>query len=151
MRRFRFRLTPLLRLRAQLERQSRRELATAMAAMSAIDQRLAAAEQGLRDCELQSVRTDAVGQLAKALDAGLRRHRWRLQKEQKDAQQRLDVVRADYATRARELKTLQNLRDQKKAVWRQDVARQEQAELDELSAMARSAQAIAAQPEGEVR
>ena len=150
MRRFRFRLTPVLRLRAQLERQARRELASAMAVVSAIDQKLAAAEQGLRDCELQSVRTDAVGQLAKALDAGLRRHRWRLQKEQKDAQQRLDVVRADYATKARELKTLQNLRDQKKAAWREEVAQQEQAELDELAATARSAR-LAVHQEGEVR
>ncbi len=149
MRRFRFRLTPLLRLRAQLERTARRELAIAMGAVSAIDQKLAASEQGLRDCEMQAARTDSIGQLAKAFENGLRRHRWRLGKQLQEAQQRLDVVRADYMTKAHELRTLQKLRDQKKAAWRLEVMQQEQSELDELAAMARTAQAAAVMGEGE--
>jgi flagellar export protein FliJ len=152
MRRFRFRLAPLLRLRAQLERQARRELAVAMGAVSAIDQKIAATDQGLRDCEQQAARGDSIGQLAKALENGLRRHRWRLGKQLQEAQQRLDVVRNDYAAKARELRTLQNLRDQKKAAWRVEVTQQEQAELDELAAMARTAQASAnEQGQGDIR
>ena len=141
MRRFRFRLLPLLRLRAQYERTARRELATAMAAVSAIDQKLAAAKQGLRDCEDQAARTDAIGQLAKGLENGLRRHQWRLQKQLTEAQQRLDAVRIDYAQKAKDLRALQRLREQKHVEWRAETQRAEQAELEELAALARSAAA----------
>jgi len=143
MRRFRFRLAPVLRLRAQLERTARRELATAMGAMATVDQKLAAAAAGLRDCADQASRADGVGQLAKGLEQGLRRHHWRLQKQRAEAQQRLDVVRADYTQKARDLKALQKLRDQQREAWRLEAQRAEQAELDELAAMARSVKAIA--------
>ena len=146
MRRFRFRLAPLLRLRAQFERASRRELAGAMGVVAGIDQKLAAAAQGLRECAEQGARPDAVGQLAKALENGLRRHHWRLQKQLKEAQQRLDVVRADYTQKQKDLRTLQKLRDQQRETWRKDALRAEQAELDELSSLARAA---AAASEGE--
>lgn len=142
MRRFRFRLAPVLRLRAQLERTARRELATAMGTLASVDQKLAAAAAGLRDCAEQASRADGVGQLAKGLEQGLRRHHWRLQKQRVEAQQRLDVVRADYTQKARDLKTLQKLRDQQREAWRLDAQRAEQAELDELAAMARSVKAI---------
>ncbi len=141
MRRFRFRLLPLLRLRAQYERTARRELATAMAAVSAIDQKVAAAKQGLRDCADQAARPDAIGQLAKALENGLRRHQWRLQKQLTEAQQRLDVVRADYAQKAKDLRALQRLRDQQRAEWRAAAQKAEQAELEELASLARGAAA----------
>ncbi|MFO1030788.1 MAG: flagellar export protein FliJ [Planctomycetota bacterium] len=143
MRRFRFRLAPVLRLRGQLERTARRELATAMGAVSAVEQKLAAATQGVRDCADQAARPDAVGQLAKSLEQGLRRHQWRLQKQRQEAQQRLDVVRVDYVQKQKDVKTLQKLRDQQREQWRIGVQRAEQAELDELAAMARSAAARA--------
>ncbi len=151
MRRFRFRLAPLLRLRAQFERTARRELATAMAAVATIEQRLAAVAQGLRECADQGARPDAIGQLAKALENGLRRHQWRLNKQRVEAQQKLDVVRADYAQKARDLRTLQRLREQQHAAWKQTAQRQEQAELDELAALARGVRAANAMDEGEVR
>lgn len=138
MRRFRFRLAPLLRLRAQFERASRRELAAAMGVLAAIDQKLAAAAQGLRECADQGARPDAVGQLAKALENGLRRHHWRLQIQLREAQLRLDAVRVDYTQKQKDLRTLQKLRDQQREAWRQDTLRSEQAELDELSSLARA-------------
>lgn len=143
MRRFRFRLSPLLRLRAQFERASRRELARAVQAVDAIDQKLAAAAQGLRDCAAEAPRADAVGRLARALEDGLRRHQWRLGRQRHDAQQQLDTVRADYVHKARELRSVQRLREQRHADWRQATQRAEQAELDELAAMARSARVAA--------
>ena len=139
MRRFRFRLAPLLRVRAQLERVSRRELATALAAVDAVDQRLAAATAGLRDCAAQGARPDAVGALARSLETGLRRHQWRLQKEREGVQRKADVARADYTQKARDLKTLQRLREQQRAAWQQQAQRSEQAELDELASLARAA------------
>lgn len=151
MERFRFRLAPLLRLRAQFERTSRRELAVAMGALATVEQRLAAAALGLRECAEQGARPDAVGQLAKALETGLRRHQWRLQREQKTAATKVEAARVDYAQKARDLKTLQRLRDEKHADWRRDVQRAEQAELDELAALARSARAANEVEQGEVR
>lgn len=139
MRRFRFRLQPVLRLRSQLERNARRELAAAVAEVAVFDQRLAAAEQGLKDCAAQAADTGAVGQLARSLENGLRRHQWRLRTGQQQAQQRLDVVRADYVVKTRDLRTLQNLRDQRHQEWRLEAQRAEQAEIDELASLGRQA------------
>jgi flagellar export protein FliJ len=138
MRRFRFRLTPVLRLRAQLERVARRELAAAMGAVHTVEQRLAAAAQGLADCGAQAGGTDAVARLARSLENGLRRHQWRLRSELQRVQQRLDAVRADYVQKARDLTALKNLRDQRRTEWRASVQKAEQAELDELAQLARA-------------
>ena len=51
MSRFRFRLQGLLRLRTQLEQVARRSLATAMGAVASVEQRMAVADAGLRECE----------------------------------------------------------------------------------------------------
>ncbi len=138
MRRFRFRLAPLLRVRAQFERASRRELAAALGVVDGVDRRLAAATQGLRDCAAQGARTDGVGALARSLETGLRRHQWRLTKERKVAQQKADVARVDYTQKARDLRAVQRLREQQYTQWQVDAQRAEQAELDELAALARS-------------
>lgn len=139
MRRFRFRLAPLLRLRGQLERNARRDLAAAVAAVAVFDQRLAAAEQGLRDCGDQAADRGAVGQLARALETGLRRHQWRLRKEQQKAQTRLDGARAEFVARTRDLRTLRKLRDRHHEQWLDDARRAEQNEIDELASLGRDA------------
>ena len=137
MRRFRFRLASLLRLRSQIERTARKELAAAMADVNTIDQQIEAAAQGLVDCADQAARTDSVGQLARAMEAGLRRHQWRLVRHRKQAEQRLEAVRVEYTQKARELKTLQRLRDQEHTEWKQESQRAEQAELDEVATLTR--------------
>jgi flagellar protein FliJ len=133
MRRFRFRLASLLRLRTQVERSARKELAVAMAEVNNFDQQLQAAMRGLADCADQAVRTDSVGHLARSLELGLRRHQWRLQEKRKGAEQKLEVVRMEYTQKARELKTLQRLRDQEHEKWKVELQRSEQAELDEMA------------------
>jgi flagellar export protein FliJ len=140
MRRFRFRLAPLLRLRAQFERSARRDLAAAVAAVSAFDQRLAAAERGLEECGAHAAADGSVGRLARALETGLRRHQWRLRQGQQQAQQQLDVVRRDYVVKTRDLRTLRQLRTERHAEWRLAAQREEQRELDELASMGREAQ-----------
>ncbi len=139
MRRFRFRLQPLLRLRQQVERSARRELAVAMAEVNRLDQQIAAAEQGLRDCADQAAANTAVGQLARSLETGLRRHQLRLRGKQQKAQERVDVVRSDYVVKARDLKALQRVREQRFADWRTETLKAEQAELDELARLGRAA------------
>jgi len=145
MRRFRFRLAPLLRLRSQFERSSRRELAGAMAAVNGIDQQLAAAAQGLKDCADQGSKSGPVGQLARALENGLQRHQWRLRSELQKAQNKVETVRADYVVKARDLKTLKNLRDKRHEEWRIQAQKAEQAELDELARLARAGNAFGQQ------
>ncbi len=138
MRRFRFRLTPVLRLRVQLERAARRDLAQGMAALVAIDQQLAAATQGLRECADQAAATTPTGMLARALEQGLRRHRFRLTKEQQKAQAQVDRLRTEYALRERDARILRQLRDKRRGEWRTAVQKAEQAELDELATLARA-------------
>ncbi|HEX5054023.1 MAG TPA: hypothetical protein VFZ65_19750 [Planctomycetota bacterium] len=139
MRRFRFRLASVLRLRSQYERSARRELTAAMAEVHSFDQRLAAAAQGLRECGDQAASHSPVGLLARALEDGLRRHEWRLRGDREQAQQKLDVVRADYVVKVRDLRTLTRLREAQHAEWRLEVQKGEQAELDELAQLARTA------------
>ena len=103
MRRFRFRLDSLLRVRSQVERTARKALAVAMAEVHTFDQQLEAASRGLADCEAQAARADSVGHLARGLEDGLRRHRWRLTRQREQAEQRLEAVRVDYTEKAREL------------------------------------------------
>lgn len=138
MRRFRFRLQPLVRLRTQLERQSRRDLATAMTAVNQLEQQVAAAAAGVQECAAQSADTGAIGRLARSLEVGLRRHQWRVAKELVTANTGLERAQGDYARRSRDLEVVARLRAQKRAEWRTDVMRQEQAELDELAALRRT-------------
>lgn len=108
-----------------------------MAEVNSFDQQLAAAAQGLADCADAAARTDSVGHLSRALEAGLRRHQWRLIRQRKSAEQKVDAIRVDYLQKARELKTLQRLRDQEHGEWRTEVQRAEQAELDEMALLSR--------------
>ena len=137
MRRFRFRLASLLRLRSQIERAARKDLALAMAEINGIDQQIDAAEQGLGEFAEQASRSDSVGELARSLESGLRRHRWTLVKKRAEAEKRLESVRTAYAQKAREKRTLERLRDQEQQAWREQTLRDEQAEMDELAGMQR--------------
>ncbi len=139
MQRFRFRLASVLRLRSQTERAARRDLAVSMAEVNTLDQQLEAADRGLSDCADQGARGDSVGDLARALEGGLRRHRWQLERRRGQAAQQLEVARADYVEKARDVKTLQRLHDDELAQWRQDAQRAEQAEIDDLAVLCRDA------------
>ena len=57
--------------------------------------------------------------------------------QRKKAEQTLEAVRVDYTQKARELKTLQRLRDTEHETWRTEMQRTEQAELDEMALLSR--------------
>ena len=137
MRRFRFPLRPLLRLRSQLERQARRAMATAMGDVAAVERKLQNVVQGIADCGQQARGSDAVGMLARALEDSLRRQQLRLQTEGRRVQAVLDRARTEYLTAQRELRTIERLREQRHEAWRDEVQRAEQAELDELARLGR--------------
>ncbi len=133
MRRFRFRLAGLLRLREQLERAARRDLATAMGVVSGAEQRLQAATAGLSECERLGVGGDAAAPLARALAKGLARHRLRVQNELRAAHAQLDRARGDWVERRRDERTLDMLRDKQREGWVRESEKKEQHELEELA------------------
>jgi len=142
MRRFRFRLAPLLRLRSQFERTARRTLATAMGNLTAVEQRLAATDESLRQFGEHGRGADAAALLARALETGLARHRTRLQREQRAAAAQLDRARTDWTERRREQQTLLNLRDRRREEWRVAALQSEQRELEELAQLRTAVRAI---------
>lgn len=133
MRRFRFRLAGLLRLRSQLERSSRRALATAMGTVANVEQRMAAAAQGLVDCERLGCDTGAAAPLARALAKGLARHRLALQNELRAAHANLDRARTDWLEKKKEHRAIELLRDKQRDEWRREQQVTEQHELEELA------------------
>ncbi len=133
MTRFRFRLAGLLRLRSQLERTSRRSLATAMGAVANVEQRIENASTGLSDCEQMGCGTGAAAPLARALAQGLIRHRQRLQHELRAAHAQLDRCRTEWLERRRDVQALSGLREKQLEEWRRVAAQQEQNELEELA------------------
>lgn len=151
MRRFRFRLDPLLRLRSQLERVARRELAQATSAIHAIDQQLVAAARGRQEFGEAAALGGASGQLARALEVGLARHEWRLTGQQRQAAVVLESARRIYLAKARDLGTLEKLEDRRREEWRTQTQREEQAEMDELARLARESAKATAATAGEKR
>jgi flagellar export protein FliJ len=133
MRRFRFRLAGLLRLRSQFERQARIALASAIGDLARVEQAIASADAGLRECEDQGRGAAAHARLALALGEGLRRHALRLQREQRAAAARLDQARTDWLERRNERDVLQRLRERRREQWSDEALRRGQAELEELA------------------
>lgn len=133
MRRFQFRLAGLLRLRSQLEKSSRRALATAMGNVSNVEQRMAAAAQGLVDCERMGCEPGSAAPLARALAKGLARHRLTLQNELRAAHAQLDRARTEWLDKKKEHRAIEVLRDKKREDWRHEQQVLEQHELEELA------------------
>jgi flagellar export protein FliJ len=133
MQRFRFRLAGLLRLRSQLERTARRDLATATGVVTGVEHQLGATVQGLQECERLGCSDAAHAPLARALAQGLARRRLRLQNELRAAQAQLDRARGDWIERRREQRTLGLLEDRQRQEWRDEQAKVEQQEIEELA------------------
>ncbi len=138
MRRFRFRLAPLLRLRSQLERQARRELATATTALQEVDRQLHAAAAGRREFADLAAKGGPEGQLARGLADSLAGRELRLLAQQRRAMAEFDKARTAYVARARDLGTLKKLEERKREDWRAATSAAEQAEIDELAQLLRA-------------
>jgi flagellar export protein FliJ len=139
MRRFRFPLQTVLRLRGQLERLSRRTLAAAMASVNEAERRLQFAAHGLSECADHAQGRSPAAPLARALETGLRRNHLRAQNELRAAEANAESARADYLQRRQDLRSLERLRERRHEEWQTETNRAEQAELDELARLARAA------------
>ncbi|MCA8954253.1 MAG: flagellar export protein FliJ [Planctomycetes bacterium] len=137
MQRFRFRLDPLLRLRAQLERAARRELARATAALQTVNRQLVNAARGRQEFGEAAARGGSTGALARALEAGLLRQEWRLLGEKRRAVATLETARTSYLQKTVEVGALENLRERRFEDWKNAAQRAEELELDELSRLMR--------------
>lgn len=133
MQRFKFRLSGLLRLRTQLEKVARRSLATAMGSVASVEQRLTIASDGLRECEQLGCTNEPQAPLARALAAGLAKHRHQLQNELRAAEAQLDRARTDWLERRREQRALDLLRERRHAEWRTEQEAKEQRDMEELA------------------
>lgn len=139
MRRFRFPLQTVLRLRGQLEKQAQRTLAVAMSAVHEAERKLAFAERGLRECAAGCQQTTPSAALARALEAGFRHFQLRMQRDLKRAQAAAEGARLDYLEKRKDLRSMERLHDRRREEWRDETNRAEQAELDELARLARAA------------
>lgn len=128
MRRFRFSLARLQRLRAHDERAARRTLAARAAEVRRLEEQLAvvAANRGVCDDE-----RGAAAALGQALAASYGRSESALRASLQQAEVQLERGRAVYAERRRELEGLVRLRDRRREAWRIDGEREMQREFDE--------------------
>ena len=133
MRRFRFRLDGLLRVRSRVERIAQRGVAQAMSEVARVQQCMDSATAGLQDCEDQACGNGPESMLARALADGLRRHHMRLARELSGAEARLDRARTDWLESRREHRVIEQLRERRYEEWRVDAERHEQQEIEDLA------------------
>ncbi len=132
MRKFRFSLERLLRLRAQTARIARRELAMARAEVGKIETRLAALEGSIQACRGEISADKPIAELARAMEAGMLYNRERIRKELVKAAERVELSRATYRERERDVTALKRLRERRHSAWRIETERESQAEMDEM-------------------
>ena len=130
MRRFRFPLARLERVREHREKIARRYLAEQVAVVAALDERLATVESNLEVCQSEDRRAHSLGE---AVQTGLRSVRRRLTIQRSAANGLAEQAREVYTERRRDLKALQRLHERRFEDWRTEMAREEQAELDEVA------------------
>ena len=130
MRRFRFRLDRVRRLRAQEERVARRALGAALAEVAAIDQEL----QQLRD-SLQACRAEqgsAAEALAQAIGRSLAETELKTQSRRQAAALEVDRAQELYRAKRRDLRAIERLEEKERDEWRKECMADEQREADEM-------------------
>jgi flagellar export protein FliJ len=141
MRRFRFPLRGVLRLRGHAERHARQQLGVTLRRLETAEQRLHNVDQGLRECDAEAGGRSAAAPLAMALATALKRLQMRAQAETRAAQAAVEESRTVYLQRRSELRAMQSLHDRRRTEWQQAALTAEQSELDELARLGRTARA----------
>ena len=131
VRRFRFALAKLHRLRAQQERLARRSLAAALQEHGSLENSLAQVRADLEAC-IAERETSASG-LAQAVEVGLRRTELSLIGHCKTAQQKVDLARELYFARRRDMRATERLHDLRREEWRAEWLKEEQMEIEEMN------------------
>ncbi|MCS7235348.1 MAG: flagellar FliJ family protein [Armatimonadota bacterium] len=142
MRRFRFRLQGLLRLRRLREREGRRELAEALRSLRQAEARCEAARQALRQAEARVVQGRDAQELRWWADAveACRQQLARAEAVRAEAARRADELWARFLQLRRDRKVVERVRDRRWKLHQREQARREQAQLDELALLRRGRQ-----------
>ncbi len=134
MKRFRFRLDRLVRLRGYRERLAKRDLATAMAHVSSLRGHLTMLEQNLSECQVEM---GSAAALARGLERGLATAKARVSTRLATAEELAESKRLIYSDCRRDFKALDNLREQRFAEWQAAALAEEQSEMEEVARMRR--------------
>jgi len=132
MRRFRFRLDKVLKLRAHVERAARRTLAEKLSVLSVLEDDMRGLDHNLAVCREDDSVTSAAA-LARALEAGLTRRRNLLARDMEVAGQHVHYARRGYQEAHVAHRAMSNLRSRRQEIWRREVEAVDQAEFDEMA------------------
>ena len=113
-----------------MERMAKRDLAEALAAVNSLRNRQSVVLENIEACETDLMSAPA---LCAALAGGLAVVNRRLMVEIANADQQADVVRGAYQQRRRDALSLRRLKEARFAEWKEEVMKEEQAELEEVS------------------
>lgn len=132
MRRFRFRLDKVLRLRAHGERAARRKLAQQLSALRMVAEDMERVDHNLAVCREDDQATSAAG-LARALETGLVHRRLRLERQMEVAESHVVQARRAYQEARIAHRALTNLRAGRLQTWRREAEAEDQGEFDEMA------------------
>jgi flagellar export protein FliJ len=132
MRRFRFRLDKVLKLRAHRERAARRTLAESLSALRRLADDLERLDHNLAVCREDDQATSAAA-LARALEAGLMHRRYHTERDMEAATQHVNHAQRSYQEARIRHRAMSNLRSRRLDSWRLQVQAEDQAEFDEMA------------------
>ncbi len=132
MRRFRFRLTKVLRVRAHRERAARRALAEELSALGALEDALVHVDNNLLVCQDDDSASQAA-ELARALEAGLMTRRQGLERDIRTTETRVESARSIYRDTRVDHRAMQNLRERQLETWQREVEAEIQGEFEEIA------------------
>lgn len=130
MRRFRYPLARLERLRSHEERLARRALGQALADLHEVQNRITVVNENL---EVAAAENGVASGLGRALEGGLRSMRFTLERELHQAAVGAERARERYSERRRDLESLRRMRERRYAEWLAEAQREEQNELEEMT------------------
>jgi flagellar FliJ protein len=141
MPKFVFQLEGVLKHRRNIERERRRPLALAQAKLHQLQSELRELDQSVQSANADARQHHLVGRLDMGFIAAHRRYIAATQRQavalaQKMAlaQREIDQARAALAEAAKQRKIIEKLREKQFGAWREDLARKESRELDEIGA-----------------
>jgi len=113
-----------------MERMAKRDLSEALAAVNSLRNRQSVVLENIEACESELKSAPALGA---ALAGGLAVVNQRLKVEIASAEQRVEETRGAYRQRRRDALSLRRLKESRFAAWKEEVMKEQQAELEEVS------------------
>lgn len=140
MAQFKFKLQPILRHRETLERERQRDYALALAKVKDLQDQLTNLNQILTDTNADVRDNRLTGRIDINFITAHRRYLLGVQRKAMDlvtqiatAQSQAETARANLAEAAKQKKVLEKLREKQEQRWKEESARKEATQLDEVS------------------